>query len=128
MPHTLIIDSTSTTPEILLDAKEGVFKIIGTSMAEDAVGFFMPVIDWLKEYAKEPNEKTHVEFKMNYFNTASSKLIWEIMTLFQQIQNNGSQVKIDWIFQDDDEEMEEAGEIYAERMDIPINLIIDENN
>lgn len=128
MPHTLLITATSTTPDITFDAKEGIFEIKGTSMAEDAVGFYMPVIDWLKDYAENPNEETHVVFKMNYFNTASSKLIWEIMSLFQDISAKGSQVKIDWIFQEDDEEMEEAGEIYAERMDIQVNLIIDENH
>jgi hypothetical protein len=126
MPHTLLISSTSTTPEITFDAKEGVFEIKGTSMAEDAVGFYMPVLNWLKEYAENPNEKTHAVFNLTYFNTASSKLIWEIMSLFQTINENGSGVKIDWVFQEDDEEMEEAGEIYAERMDIQVNLIIDE--
>lgn len=127
MQKTLIIDGTKNSPQVELNAKEGIFKIEGTSMAEDAVGFYMPVIEWLKEYAENPNKETQVVFKMTYFNTASSKLLWEIMILLQDIYQAGHDVKIDWIFQDEDEDMEEAGEIYAERMDIPINLIINED-
>ncbi len=127
MHRTFFIDGTKTSPEVELNAKEGIFSIAGTSMSEDAVGFYMPVIEWLKEYAKNPNEKTHVVFNLSYFNTASSKLLWEIMILLQDMYLDGNDVKIDWRFQDEDEDMEEAGEIYAERMDIPINLIINED-
>ncbi|MDA3865266.1 MAG: DUF1987 domain-containing protein [Salinivirgaceae bacterium] len=127
MQPTLVIDGTKSSPEIILDPREGIFSFSGTSMSEDAVGFYMPIIDWLKKYALDPNPMTQVKFKMTYFNTASSKLLWEIMSLLQDIYSNGHKVKIDWIFQDEDEDMEEAGEIYAERMDIPINLIISED-
>ncbi|MFO7863542.1 MAG: DUF1987 domain-containing protein, partial [Salinivirgaceae bacterium] len=122
MHPSLVIDGTKSSPEIILNPREGIFSFSGTSMSEDAVGFYMPVIKWLKDYAADPNPMTHVKFKMTYFNTASSKLLWEIMSLLQDLYSNGNKVKIDWIFQDEDEDMEEAGEIYAERMDIPINL------
>lgn len=125
--QTLHIDGTKVSPEVELNPKEGIFYIKGTSMSEDAVGFYMPIIDWLKAYAENPNPKTHVTFHLNYFNTASSKLLWEIMILLQEIYKSGHDVKIDWVFQDEDEDMEEAGEIYAERMDIPVNLIINED-
>lgn len=126
MLNTLIIDSTKISPEVILDPREGVFTISGTSMSEDAVGFYMPILAWLKKYIESPNEYTHVKFKMSYFNTASSKLIWEILIVLQDLYTNGHKVTIDWIYQEEDEDMEEAGEIYAERMDIPINLIIAE--
>lgn len=125
--ETLHIDPTKVSPEVELNPKEGVFFFKGNSMSEDAVGFYMPIIEWIKEYAKNPNRKTEVSFQFTYFNTASSKLIWEVMILLQEIYKKGHDVKINWIFQDEDEDMEEAGEIYAERMDIPINLIINEN-
>ena len=121
MLNTLIIDSTKISPEVILDQREGVFTISGTSMSEDAVGFYMPILAWLKKYIESPNEYTHVKFKMSYFNTASSKLIWEILIVLQDLYTNGHKVTIDWIYQEEDEDMEEAGEIYAERMDIPIN-------
>lgn len=123
MLNTLVIDRTKISPEVILDPREGVFTITGTSMSEDAVGFYMPVLNWLKKYVETPNECTHIKFNLTYFNTASSKLIWEIMIVLQDAYSNGHKITIDWIFQEEDEDMEEAGEIYAERMDIPINLI-----
>jgi hypothetical protein len=35
-------------------------------------------------------------------------------------------VVVNWRFREDDEDMLEAGEIYAERVNIPFNLIPDE--
>lgn len=123
----LIIDGTKNSPEVILDPLQNIFQFSGTSMSEDAVGFYLPVVKWIKEYAENPNEKTHIVFKMTYFNTASSKLLWEIMILFQDMYIKGHKIQIEWHYHEEDEDMEEAGEIYAERMDIPIDLIMIEN-
>ena len=122
----LIIDSTKTTPKVILDPKNNDFIFSGTSMAEDAVNFYMPILEWLKKYSESPLEYTTIVFKMTYFNTASSKLIWEIMIILQNMYLKGHKTHIEWHFQSDDEDMEEAGDIYSERMEIPINLIMDE--
>jgi len=116
---TIIINATEDTPGIRLDAANDVFEISGRSLPEDVVKFYKPILDWLEEYAKSPNDKTAFNFKLSYFNTASSKIILDIMMKLEAVEN----VAIKWHYSSDDEDMMEAGEEYADIVDIPIDLI-----
>jgi hypothetical protein len=116
--QTLALDHTDETPGILLDKKNGIFEISGRSLPEDSAEFFDPVLNWLKEYAKQPNETTKFVFKMEYSNTASSKFIHEILMALQKIKG----VKVVWSYHEDDEDMEEAGQEFSEQIDIPFEF------
>ncbi len=117
------IQGTDESPEIILDKTTNEFRFVGKSMPEDVKEFYNPVLDWVEEYAKNPNDETVVEFNMEYFNSASSKQILDILERFSRIVNIGKAVKVKWHFLEDDEDMEEAGESYADIVDIPFELI-----
>ncbi|MDA3866650.1 MAG: DUF1987 domain-containing protein [Salinivirgaceae bacterium] len=119
----LIIEPTDESPEIILDKENGRFEFGGKSMPEDVKEFFGPIHLWLEEYAKEPNDETYVKFKFEYFNSASAKQILDILAFFEKVKEAGKEVKIDWYFLDDDEDMEEAGESYGTLVELPINLV-----
>jgi hypothetical protein len=114
----LLIEKTDETAGILLDKHKGVFEISGRSLPEDSAEFFEPVLKWISEYGKDPNESTDFVFRMEYSNTASSKFIHEILLALQRIKNT----KVVWWFQEDDEDMEEAGQEFAEQVDIPFEF------
>ncbi len=115
---------TYSTPAVILDAEKGVFEISGRSLPEDVVAFYGPILDWLDEYAKSPGEKTIFNFKLVYYNTASSKLLYEIMVKLKNILDIGSDVLVRWHYDEDDEDMEEAGEEYAEVVeDLPFEQV-----
>ena len=99
------------------------FSISGKSLPEDVKEFYYPIIDWVAEYAKVPNQETNLKVKMDYFNTASSKMILEILEKFKEILDKGFSVVVDWYYQDDDEDMQDAGEDYAEIVEVPFNFI-----
>ena len=120
---TIIIRATEDTPGIKLDATNNIFEITGRSLPEDVVKFYSPIMDWLDEYAKSPNEKTVFDFKLSYFNTASSKIILDILMKLEEIRDAGNNIDIKWHYSSDDEDMMEAGEEYAEIVDIPIELV-----
>ncbi len=122
----LVIESGAETPEIILDKKTNTFLFKGKSLPENPVFFYKPVLNWLDEYQNDPNPETRVNFMMVYFNTSSSKIILDILKKLEMIQKSGHEVSIEWRFREDDEDMLEAGEIYAERVGIPFNLIPDE--
>jgi len=119
----LEIDSTEDTPAILLDAEKGVFKIKGISMPEDAQLFYKPVMEWITQYCTKPNPKTKFVFELEYFNTASSQRILEILKAIERIHNHTTQASFSWLCQPDDEDMKEAGELFAKLVTIPFNLI-----
>ena len=47
----------------------------GVSRPEYVNKNYIPVIEWFKEYAEEPNESTTFDFRFDYFNTATAKLL-----------------------------------------------------
>jgi len=117
------LQGTDDTPSVILDKKAGLFEFSGRSLPEDVNAFYEPVLDWLGEYAESPNENTVASFKLVYFNTASSKLILDILLKFEEINEKGSNVLIKWYYPSDDEDMQEAGQEYADIVEIPFEQI-----
>ena len=118
----LIYKKTEDTPAIHLDKAAGIFEFSGKSLPEDVTVFYNPILAWLDEYASSPNNPTVVKMKMDYFNTASSKLILDILMKLEEIQEEHSCVKIEWYFKEDDEDMEEAGEEFSDIVEIPFEI------
>ena len=113
---------TNETPRIELDKVKNIFEISGTSLPEDVVQFYTPVLTWLNQYSSNPNEKTVVKFSMDYYNTSSSKMILNILELFKDIYRKGFDVEIHWHYFEDDEDIIEAGEDYSETIKIPFKF------
>ncbi|MCC5920967.1 MAG: DUF1987 domain-containing protein [Cyclobacteriaceae bacterium] len=104
------LEGTEDTPKIMLDKENGIFEISGRSLPEDSAEFYQPILDWIAEYSKDPNPKTEFVFKLEYFNTASSKLILDVLSALEEIDN----ISVLWYYHEDDEDMEEAGEEFEE--------------
>ncbi|MFH2096083.1 MAG: DUF1987 domain-containing protein [Bacteroidota bacterium] len=116
-------EGTDDTPGILLDAAAGVFEISGRSMPEDATKFYEPVLDWIEEYKENPLGETVFIFKMKYFNTASSKVLLDILLILEELAETGAKVMVKWHYPSNDEDMKEAGEEYAEMIEVPFEHI-----
>lgn len=117
------IEGTKMTPSVVLDKVNGVFCIEGSSMPENPIQFYTPIVDWVKEYLKTPNSKTTFEFKIQYFNTSSSKIFLNLFELMESAATSGHEVFIKWYYSNDDEEMKEAGEELLELVSLPYGLI-----
>lgn len=117
------IVGTDDRPDIILDKNKNVFEFSGRSLPEDAKSFYQPILEWLDKYAQSPNEKTEVNFRLDYFNTASIRMILEILHKFEDIYMEGYSVKILWHYVHDDEYMEETGKEYSELVNIPFEFI-----
>ncbi len=114
----LSIEGTEDTPRIILDKENGIFEISGRSLPEDSREFYKPLLDWLGDYSHEKNPETNFIFKLEYFNTASSKLILDILSKLEEIDG----AVVTWFFHEDDEDMEEAGEEFDELVDVPFQF------
>lgn len=113
------LEGSEDTPRVILDSKNGIYEISGRSLPEDTAEFYQPVLDWLTEYSENANASTEFIFKLEYFNTASSKLILDILSALEDIEGT----KILWYFHEDDEDMEEAGEEFSELVDVPFEFL-----
>ena len=115
--------ATNDTPLVLLDPQSGIFEISGRSLPEDVVLFYQPILEWLEEYQSRPNPETEFVFKYIYFNTATSKLIQDILIILENILESGSSVKVLWYYERDDEDMYDLGLEFKENVNIPFDII-----
>jgi hypothetical protein len=125
--ETLRIEQTDISPLVILDQEDNQFEISGKSMPEDVIGFYQPVLDWLQAYREKPLARTIFNIKLVYFNTASSRLIMDIMLIFEEMVDEGHEVVIRWHSVRSDEDMQEAGKEYEEIIGVPFeHMVYDE--
>lgn len=117
------IVGTDDTPSVTLDVANEIFEISGRSLPEDVAAFYEPILDWLDRYSEEASGKTVFNFKLVYFNTASSKMLLDILLKLEEMYEGGKEVLVRWHFPEDDEDMEEAGEEYADIVEVPFEQI-----
>jgi len=121
--ETISIEGTAKTPTVKFDAEGGVFEIKGRSIPENSIEFYKPLVDWLDEYAKSPKPKTQVNVQLEYFNTSSSKCILDVFKKLETIHKGKSEVTVNWYYEEDDEDMLEAGEDYESIIRVPFKMI-----
>ncbi len=117
------IMGTDDTPAVTLDAANNIFEISGRSLPEDVNAFYKPIISWIDKYNMAPNAKTIFNFKLVYFNTASSKMLLDVLMKLEDLFKAGKDITVRWQYPDDDEDMKEAGEEYADIVDVPFEQI-----
>lgn len=117
------IEGTPKTPTIKFDATAGVFEIKGRSIPENSVEFYKPLVDWLDSYKESPLPKTVVNIRLEYFNTSSSKCILDVFKKLETIHKAKNEVEVNWYYEEDDEDMLEAGEDYESIIRVPFKMI-----
>ncbi len=121
--ETLNLAPTEDTPKVVLDMQNGVYEISGRSLPEDVTVFYKPVLDWLANYPKGSN-KIDLNMKLEYFNTASSKLLLDILMKLEEMKEDGvCEVAVKWHYDESDEDMLEAGEEYSELVGLSFELV-----
>ncbi len=119
----IIIEGTQKTPTVEFNAEKGVMEIKGRSIPENSIEFYNPLIAWLDEYGKNPKEETIVNIQLEYFNTSSSKCILDVFKKLESIAKAGHDIKVNWYYEEDDEDMLEAGEDYQSIIKLPFKMI-----
>ncbi len=118
---------SSDTPEIIFDPYNDYFEINGSSLMSNAIDFYAPLLEWLKEYSRYPNDEVVVEVIMGYFNTSSSKLLLDVFHAFEEIVENKKdghsyKVVIRWHHEISDVEMKSAGKDYEAMLELPFEF------
>lgn len=117
------IEGTSKTPTVLFDSDQGVMELKGRSIPENSIEFYKPITESLEAYSQAPKTSTSVEIQLEYFNTSSSKCILDLFKKLEAIHKAGNAVSIKWYYEEDDEDMLEAGEDYQAIIKVPFTMI-----
>ncbi len=102
------IEKTVLSPRVILNKTEDFFFIFGKSIIENAEEFYNPVFEWFRNYYKNPNEHTEIIIFLNYFNSATSLQIGNLIELFTE-NKNSTNLSINWLYEINDELGEDAG-------------------
>ncbi len=121
--ETILIEESSKTPSILMDPEKGLIEIRGRSIPENSIEFYKPLIDWFDNYSNEPIKDTRVNIQLEYFNTSSSKCLLDILKRIEMMYRKGWHMNVNWYYDEDDEDMYEAGEDYQSILTCPISLV-----
>ena len=123
MPN-LHLPATDKTPEILFDRDAGRLEMSGCSIHENAEGFFQPLLQMAEDYARTPAPLTTVKLAMTYFNSSSSKYLLDLLKILDEIHITGAgEVSMEWQYDRDDLDMEEAGGDYKNMLEMPVKLV-----
>ncbi len=118
------IEGTPKTPSINFDLNGGILEVKGRSIPENSIEFYKPLVDALDKYASNAKPATTVNVQLEYFNTSSSKCILDVFKKLEGINKGGSAVTINWHYEEDDEDMLEAGEDYQAIINVPFKMIM----
>jgi hypothetical protein len=102
----LTINKTPRTPLIKLDGEQGNFLIEGILLPEDAPKFFEPVMNYCADYLSKPLFSTTINLRLEYFNTASSRVLYSLLKKFDDTASTNTLVK--WYYEEDDEDLKDA--------------------
>jgi len=110
-------------PTVNFNASTGKLIIEGESYLEDTREFYMPLIKWVDQFAKENKKPVVFDIDLSYYNTSSSKHILEIFYVLKEYENKGGQVTINWHYTEEDVDIEEEIEDFEIESGLKINLI-----
>ncbi len=138
--ESLIIPATEITPTIKFDVEnlikgKYIFEITGESRPENVMHYYVPVIDWLERYKLHvlslktiadymQKIKIRLKFRLDFFNSSSAKYFFDILQKLEEINKLSSiaDVKVIWIYEEEDEDIYEAGLEFKELTSLPFQL------
>ena len=120
------LQKSAHSPYILMDEEQKLIHFEGNLVVPDAASFFKPLISWLHSYF-ENNHDLKVVIKMDYFNTAASKMINSMFAEIKKGENKGANIEIDWYHRYSDEDMSEMVQEISEISELEFNVITTED-
>lgn len=119
------IEQRLDTPRVNLDATKGIIEFDGKSYPGDAFDFYRPLLAWMKEYFNgKQQDKTTVNIKLIYFNSATSQTLYEILDIIELAKAQAQNIEVNWYYQTDNKDTYEDYEDMAEEFEsLKINAI-----
>jgi hypothetical protein len=119
----LKIEGSSDIPQVVFDDKQGKLFMGGSSLPENVIEFFNPIMQWLDEYKNNRSISTTVEFNFEYLNTASTNMMARIIESLQDLNSSDNNFSITWCYTTGDYDMKELGMELLEDTGCTYNIV-----
>jgi hypothetical protein len=117
------IKATNKTPFVWF-TKGGELTIKGRSFPEDGGSFYDDVFDWINDYLKNPSSSTVLTIELEYLNDITSKYLLRII---KQLDKVCYHLIVNWIYDKDDEDMFDLGQILSSSSKSCFNFVSKKN-
>lgn len=117
------IEPTRVTPLVNFDPEKGILEIKGRSSPENSLIFYRTILEGLDWYTLNGTKPFVASFSFEYFNTSSSKCLFDIFKRLKKIKDRHENLTINWYFEDEDEDMRNAGEDYADLLELEFHFL-----
>ncbi len=129
--ETIIKTATASSPYLEMNGSKGQITISGRAIDYNPTEFWSDVFSWTTDYLENPLEKTTINLNFEYLNTLNTKKLFVFLKLLEFMGSKKTDIQINWLFEDDDEDMHELGEdinslLRLEMHFIPVDELIDE--
>ena len=122
MKHEL--PKTASTPYVLIDEEKGYMRFEGESYSENVIEFFRVVTNWLSGYLESEFTKFTFDCALEYFNSSTSKLLYNMLMNMDKAASDGKEIIINWYADKDNDIIIESGEDFEEDLEnLKFNLI-----
>ena len=102
--------------KIICDWEKGTMEVIGESYPENVTEFYGPVLSAMENHLNSNKDKKFLcAFELLYFNSSSAKVLMRIFDMFEEFaKSNGHSINVIWRVDEEDDNMRELGEEFAE--------------
>lgn len=125
----LIIEKTSSSPQVILDPESKIYMISGESRPQDVRAFYDQILSWLKEFSMflhnsgYDGEEIVFKFNFEYFNSSSGKMILDICKVLAGLRSKGINIIVRWVHETEDGDMLEAGKEISRIVKFPFEYL-----
>jgi hypothetical protein len=120
----LLIEKTINTPQVIFHSTSNEWIISGKSYPKEALAFYEPVLKWVDMCKSTEIENCNFQFRLEFFNTSSSKVLLDILIKLKEIMDKGkTRLSVKWFYENDDEDIKESGEMLMELARMPIEFV-----
>ncbi len=119
----LYIKGNKHSLDVTCDGGLGILVLKGASYPDNSVEFYEPTFKWTKEYIFKTRKPIQVDLKLQYIDTSSTKCIFDLLEILETYLEKGGEIRINWYYEEDDDDMFETGEEFAEDTDLTFNMI-----
>ncbi|MES2762143.1 MAG: DUF1987 domain-containing protein [Bacteroidota bacterium] len=121
-----LIKGTPNTPNIIFDLDKGELNISGRSIPENSIEFYNPLFSALDTYLSNPNitNATILNIQLEYYNSSSSACLLSVFKKLEKFNKGiGHPVTINWLYEENDEDILAAGKNFEGMVDLPFKMI-----
>ncbi len=119
----LFIQGDRSLPSVDFNLTTGRLSITGRCIPENVLEAFAPMLDWLDGFCTLSPKAVVLDIRLEYFNSTSVSRLSTVVRKVADLRAKGTQVTINWHYEEDDEDMMESGNDIIEAFHVPMRLV-----